>query len=484
MSELRKKTLNGLAWTFAQQFGVQFLNFGVSILLARILLPAEFGLLGMIAIFIAIGNSLVDSGMGSSLIRTTNPDDIDYSTVFFTNLLFSVAAYAVIFFTAPFIAAFFGQPVLTDLVRVYCLTFIIAAFSTVQSTKLNKEMRFKTQMMINIPSLIAGAILGIFLAYRGFGVWSLVYMNLCQVFVATVQLWLYSKWKPRLVFDRKRFRKHFMFGYKLAVSGMMNSIVKNLYNILIGRFFSAAQLGFYIRAKSMQELPVINISNALNKVTYPMFASISDDDDKLRSIYRRMMQLIFFVIAPLMFLAIVIAEPLFRFLLTEKWLPAVPYFQILCLAGIVTPLNSYNLNILLVKGRSDRFLKLEFVKNAMTVAGVFIAIPFGMQGLLWSVAAIALVTFFINAYFCGKILSITLVRQILDIFPMLVLAFACGVATYYIDLAALNWVENDLLHIIFVSLMYGMLYIGMSVALRISALSNLKSLIFRSGKKG
>lgn len=483
MSNLRKKTLDGLVWTFAQQFGVQFINFGISIVLARLLLPAEFGLIGMIAIFIAIGASLVDSGMASSLIRTKDPDNLDYSTVFFTNLAVSIIVYIVVFFAAPYIAEFFTQPILKNIIRVYCLTFIIGAFSTVQSTKLNKEMNFKTQMMINLPSLIASGILGIYLAYSGYGVWSIVYMNLFQISAATIQLWIYSRWTPSFVFDRERLRTHFNFGYKLTLSGMLNTIVKNIYNIIIGKYFSAAQLGFFIRAKSMQELPVINISNALNKVTYPMFASIKDDDEKLRSVYRQLLQVIFFVIAPILMLLIVIAEPLFRFLLTEKWLPSVPYFQILCISGIVAPLTAYNLNILLVKGRSDRFLRLEVIKNILTILGVLLAIPFGIYGLLWSLVGIGLITFVINAHYCGKMLNFSLLNQMSDIFPTFLITIAGAAIAFIFDRFALGGVKSDLLHLIFVSLLFGSIYLALSFIFKVSAFLNLKSLIKSRRKK-
>ncbi len=476
MTNLKKKTLDGLAWTFAQQFGVQAVNFIVSVILARVLLPAEFGLIGMIAIFIAIGKSLIDGGMTSSLLRTKDPDQLDYSSVFYTNLAISVVTYAVVFFMAPYIAAFYSQPTLTDLVRVYCLTFIIAAFSTVQATKLNKEMKFKTQMIINIPSQIVGSILGIAMAYNGYGVWSLVYMSLCQVFISTIQLWLYSGWMPSRVLDYGRLKTHFNFGYKLTLSSLMNATVKNLYNIIIGRFFSAAQLGFFIRGKSMQELPVTNLGNALNKVTYPMFASIGDQDQKLRSIYERMMQVVFFIITPIMLLSIVIAEPLFRWLFTEKWLPSVPYFKIFCIAGIFMTLNSYNLNILLVKGQSSRHLRLETVKSVLTLLSLLLAIPYGIYGILWGIVAIAIITFAINSYFCGQVLEMRFTTLIKALFPILFVAILCGVIAFYIDrLFFSSYI--DLLRITLVSFVFGICYLAISALVKIAALQYLKSLI-------
>ena len=483
MSKLRKKTLDGLVWTFSQQFGLQLINFFVSIILARLLLPEEFGLIGMIAIFIAIGNSLVDGGMSSSLIRTENPDNIDYSTVFFTNLAISIFAYLLVFFLAPFIAIFFDQIILKALLQVYCLTFIIRAFSTIQSTKLNKEMNFKPQFLINVPSLIAGSILGIFLAYKGFGVWSLIWMNLAQSLIATIQLWFYSEWTPSFIFDKERLKVHLNFGYKLTISGILNGIIKNIYNIIIGKFFSAAQLGFFTRAKSMQELPVINVSNALKKVTYPLFSSIINDDQRLKSVFKNLMQQVLFIIMPLLIIGIIIAEPLFRFLLTEKWLPAVPYFQILCVAGIIMPLNSYNLNILLVKGQSGQVLKLEFFKNSMILFGALFAIPFGIYGLLWSFVGSTFITFFLNAFASGKLINFPIKEQLKEILPILGIGIFCGLICFYGDSIIVEFINNDILRIFIVIIIFLFIYLLLSSLLKISAFNQIQMLVFKKTVK-
>ncbi|HET7119391.1 MAG TPA: lipopolysaccharide biosynthesis protein, partial [Hanamia sp.] len=278
---LRKTAISGMIWAFAQQFGTQAIGFFVSIIMARLLLPKEFGLIGMISVFIGIGNSLITSGLTQSLIRTSNANQEDYSTIFYFNLLGSIIIYLVLFFFAPLIAAFFSQPVLINIIRLYCLSFIITAFSEVQLTKLTKEMNFKLQMTITIPSLICSALLGIFLAFKGYGVWSLVWMSLFQSFLSTVQLWFQTGWSPSLVFNIEKFRYHFKFGYKITLSGLLNTIFNNIYQIIIGKFFVAADVGFYTRANSLKQLPVTNISSALNKVTYPLFASIQNDDLRL-----------------------------------------------------------------------------------------------------------------------------------------------------------------------------------------------------------
>ncbi|OYQ32108.1 flippase [Flavobacterium cyanobacteriorum] len=479
MDSLRKKTISGLLWTFSQQFGVQFINFFVSVVLARLLLPQEFGLIGMIAIFVAIGNSLVDSGMTSSLIRTENPDDIDYSTVFYTNFSISLLSYFIVYSLAPYISSFFSQDILIGIIRVYCLTFIIRAFSTVQSTRLNKEMNFKTQMLINIPSLVLGGVCGIILAYNGYGVWSLVYMNLIQTCIGTIQLWIYSKWKPKLVFSRERLKFHLGFGYKLTLAGLTDTFVKNFYNIIIGRVFPAAQLGFFTRAKTLQELPITNISAALNKVTYPVFSSIVNDNTKLNSVYKRLSQQVFFWVCPILTASVIVAEPLIKFLLTEKWLPAVPYFQLLCIAGIVTPLNSYNLNILLIKGRSDIYLRLGIVRNIIAVAGALLILPFGMYGLLYGIILSTYLTFFINAYFCGKYIDMSVVNQLKDTLPVFLISILAGLTGYFIEFLLISCFNSDLLVLIASVSCIFLFYFGISYAVKLPAAIEIKTMLLK-----
>lgn len=401
--------------------------------MTRLLLPEEFGLIGMISVFIAIGTSLMNSGLTQSLIRTENPDQEDYSTVFFFNLAGSIVVYFILFLTAPLIASFFSQPILVDIVRVYCFSFIITAFSAVQLTRLTKAMDFKTQMTVAIPSLIGSGILGIFLAYQGFGVWSLVWMSLFQAFLNTVQLWWRTGWRPSFIFSKEKFKFHFRFGYKLTLSGLLDTIFINIYQIIIGKYFLASQVGFYTRANSLKQLPVSNISGALSKVTYPLFASIQNDNIRLKRVYKQIMQMVVFVIAPVLIIMGVLAEPLFRFLFTEKWLPAVPYFQILCLAGILYPVNSYNLNVLKVKGRSDLFLRLEVIKKILIVVIISFTIQFGIEGLIWGQLFTSIIVLFINTYYTGKFIQYNIVQQAKDILPIILLAAVAGACVYGLD---------------------------------------------------
>lgn len=445
---LRKQATTGLVWTFAKQFGNQIISFIVSIVLARILLPEEFGLIGMILVFITIGKALTNAGLTQSLIRDKEVDQEDLSTVFFFNLVASILVYFLIFFAAPFIAEFYDQEALVKIIRVLTLTFIISAFGAIQNTRLTKIMDFKTLTVISIPSTIASGILGVGLAYAGFGVWSLVWMRIAASAIATVQLWIYSKWAPSFIFSIEKFKDHFNFGYKLTLSSLLDTIFSNIYIIIIGKYFAASQVGFYTRAQTMQMLPVQNISKALNKVTYPLFAQIQDDNERLKRIYKQIMQMVIFVIAPVLIFAAVLAVPIFRFLLTEKWLPAVPYFQILCVVGILYPLNSYNLNVLKVKGRSDLFLKLEVIKKSLIAVSIVIAFQFGIYGLLYSQAIMSIIAFYINSYNTNRFINYSSWEQTKDILPIILMALIAGGGVYYLDSFLISEGFIDILRIL------------------------------------
>ncbi|TRO65114.1 lipopolysaccharide biosynthesis protein [Christiangramia sabulilitoris] len=476
---LRKQATSGIAWTFAQQFGNQAIGFVVSLILARILMPEEFGLIGMIAVFIAVGKTLLNAGLTQSLIRSDNLDEEDYSTVFYFNLAASLFIYGVIYISAPLIADFYGQPILINIIRVFCLTFLISAFSAVQGSRLTKKMDFKTLTIVSIPSNIIGGIIGIGMAYTGFGVWSLVWSSLASAFINSVQLWFYSKWSPGFVFNIKKFKDHFNFGYKLTLSELLNSVFNNLFIIVIGRFFSAGQVGFYTRAQTLKQLPVTNISNALNKVTYPLFASIQDDDVRLKRVYKQLMQMVIFVVAPVLVFMAVLAEPLFRFLFTEKWLPAVPYFQILCATGILYPIHSYNLNILNVKGRSDLFLKLEVVKKIIIIITIALTINYGIIALLYGQVFTSVMAFVVNTHYSGKFINYSALEQIYDVLPTVLVAILAGAFVFILDFYLLNH-RMDLIRLIGGTFLGVISYFGIAYLL---GWNSLKELILILKKK-
>lgn len=475
---LQRKAISGLIWTFTQQVGVQGINFIVQIILARLLLPEVFGLIAMIHVFMAIGTALMDSGMTSSLIRTKNTDQSDYSTVFFINFFSSIIIYLVLFFTAPYIALFFDQPLLSSIVRVYTLSFIIQALLAVQSARLTKEMNFKLQMYMQIPSSIIGGTIGIVMAYKGFGVWSLVWMHLVTTFLFMIQHWFRTDWKPSLIFDKQKFKYHFGFGYKLTFSALITAIYHNSYTLVIGKFFSPTQLGFYNQANTLRIFPVRNINAALQKVTYPLFSSIQDDNKKLKSVFKRITSIVFYVTTPIMFFLTCVAEPLFRVILTDKWLPAVPFFQILCVSTIFYPQSIYNLNIIVAKGRSDLHLKLEVLKKGLSVLFLLLIIPYGIWGVIYAQAIGLFIHFYFNSLYSGRMINYFIKEQVKDFLPILSLNIIILIIVYILDYLFMNYIlNNDVYRIIISFFTYFGLLFTISYGLRLKPLLEMKNLL-------
>jgi O-antigen/teichoic acid export membrane protein len=475
----KEKAVSALLWSIWQQLSSKLVSFAISIFLARLLEPSQFGLIAMLTLFISVSNTLLDGGLTSSLIRTTHPDQRDYSTIFYFNIAGSAILYIMLFFSAPLIALFYHQPQLIAIIRVYGTILILNAFYEVQSTLLVKDLKFKKQTNIQIPSTIGGGILGIILAKMGYGVWSLVWMGLLTSFLSTVIHWLYSTWRPALLFDIKRFKNHFYFGYKMTISNLLDTIYQDFYLIVIGRYFSASQLGFYSRADSLSQFPISNISAAINKVAYPMFAEISEDTIQLKNVYKRLIQQVLFWNAPVLVLLSVIAEPLFEFLLTDKWLPAVPYFKILCISGIMYPLHAYNLNILKVLGKSTLYLKLEIIKKVLSITIVLIVIQFGIYGLLYFQLFFNFIAYYINSIYSGKLISYPVQEQIKDILPTLTLAGTLGICCYLLEQYLDHVLVSGILKMSLTSISFILLYYAFSSFLKITAMKDFNQLILK-----
>lgn len=474
--KLKKQAVSGVIWTFLQQFSIQLINFVVQIILARLLMPEAFGLIAMLSVFISLGQMLMDSGMTSSLIRTKTPDQLDYSTVFVTNLVVSIAVYALVYFSAPLIGKFYNQEILIAILRVYAISFVIRSFVAVHVAKLTKEMNFKLQMKLQVPSTIIGAVVGVCLAYLGYGVWSLVWLNLTQTIVFTLQNWMFIKWKPSFIFNKRRFQYHFNFGYKMTFSGVLDTVYNDAYNIVIGKMFSPATVGFYSQAENLRLFPVKQLSTVMNKVTYPLFSSLKNDD-QLKSAYRLSMRLILFAVVPLMLLLIVIAEDLFLLLLGDKWLPSVPYFQILAIASIFRPIGVYNLNILKVKGKSDMFLKLEIIKKIVGVIAIAVTLPFGILPLVYSLTVTSVLFAFLNALYSGKLINYRVSEQIKDIRKI----FISGVIAAAITIIVYNTTNgagfSSFLSILLITLVFAVAYLFLIAIVDRKILVSIKALI-------
>lgn len=427
---LRKQTFSGLIWTFLDTFLINGLSFVAMIYIARLLGPEEFGLIGMITVFIAVGASLVDSGLSTSIIRTKDADNSDFSTVFYLNIAVSFLVYVILFLSAPLIAQFFKQDILIGILRLYCISFIISAFSSIQLAKLTREMHFKKIMQLNVPGTLISIIVGIVLSLKGFGVWSIVWMQLTKEVLHSLILWIFSSWKPTLLFSKERMKFHYGFGYKLMLSGLLNTIFDNIYNIVIGRLYSVQSLGYFERARAFNLYPVTTLTGIISRVTYPLLSRIQDEKEKISKVYKQLIQFSFFITAPLMFGGAAVAKPLFELVLGDQWLPAVPYFQILCLASMFLPIHSFNLNILKVFGRSDLFLKLEVYKKMVIVLGIVVAFPFGILGLIWSSVISSFIALLINTHYSQNLINYKTGRQLLDMLPTFLIAGLISVVMY------------------------------------------------------
>ncbi|KIO54180.1 lipopolysaccharide biosynthesis protein [Flavobacterium hibernum] len=459
-----KSTINGFIWTAFQQFGAQIIGFIVTILMTRHFEPSEFGLIAMMTFFYGIGYTILQVGMSSSIIRTADPDSLDYSTVFVSNLIISLIIYCLFFFCAPLMSSFFNQTTLTSIIRIYSLTLIIDAFSSIYITKLTKEANFKKQAAIQLLTSICSSFFGVLLVFNGFGIWSYIYMVLCQSFLLSASFWIIIPWKPSFKFDLIKFKIHFRFGYKLIIVGLMDNLMNNLYTFIFAKFFPIKQLGLYSRADSLKQIPVLNITQILTKVTLPLFASYQNNKEELVRYYKNILLIVLFCNSALLIYVAVSAESLFLLVFTKKWLPAVPYFQLLCVAGIFQPINNYNMNVLTAMGNSRLYLKIDVWKKIASIVIIGCSLYFGMFGLIISQIILSILFFFINSYFIGKVINYSLRGQLSDIFPTLSVSFFFFIFLYSFN-TFLNTYSFSSFLIIFINLIVGFLFYGICIFL-------------------
>jgi teichuronic acid exporter len=419
---LKEKTINGLVWSFIDSFanlGVQFL---VGIILARILSPREFGLIGMLTIFIAISQSFIDSGFSTALIRKKDCTQNDYSTVFYFNMAVSLFCYLLLFLFSGAISEFFNEPQLKPLVQVLGIGLVLNSFGIIQRTILTKTLDFKLQTKVSLIASLGSGIIAISMALNGFGVWSLVALTLSRYALTSVFLWIWSKWKPELLFCKKSFNELFSFGSKLLLSGLIDTIYRNSYYLVIGKFFSAAELGFYTQADQFQSLPSTNLTGIISRVSYPVLSSIQDDKIRMKTNYRKLIRSTMFITFILMLGMAAVAKPMIITVIGEKWLPSVVYLQLLCWVGMLYPLHAINLNMLNVQGRSDLFLRLEIIKKILAVPIIVIGVFFGIKIMIFGMIVISFIALYLNSYYSGKMIDYSFYQQAKDILPSFILA--------------------------------------------------------------
>lgn len=419
---LKNKAVHGAKWSFIDNIANYGVAFVVGLILARLLTPAEYGIMAMIAIFIAISNSIIDSGFSNALIRKVNIERVDYNTVFFFNLVVSVVLYVLLYATAPFISTFFKEPILVDVLRVIGWALIINALAIIPRTILVKRIDFKTQTKVSVISSVFSGLVGIGMALTGWGVWSLVGQQLSRQILNSLCLWVFCKWIPVWEFSVKSFKELFSFGYKLLLSGLLDTLYKNIYYVIIGRFYSPAQLGQYTRAEQFNTIFSSNLTGVVQRVSYPVLSSIQEDEERLYEAYRRVIKTTMLVTFACMLGLAAVARPLIIILIGDKWLPAVGFLQIICFAGMLYPLHAINLNILQVKGRPDLFLKLEVIKKIIAIGPIVIGVFYGIEYMLWGGVLTSFISYFLNSYYSAGLIHYPTSRQIKDILPVFVVS--------------------------------------------------------------
>jgi O-antigen/teichoic acid export membrane protein len=468
---LNRKTFSGIIWTFLDLLINKSIFFISTLVLARLLSPYEFGLIGMIMLFFTIGKTFVDSGLNVSLIRTLSPTNLEYSTIFYMNLILSITAYLFMYIISPYVALFYHQPILSSLIKIYCLGFIITAVRIIPSTKLTKEMNFKAITFLSFPGNLIGFFVGIWMALNGFKVWSIVGLYLSTQIVTTACFWIYSDWKPNFLFSTKIMIYHWNFSYKLMFSAQLNTFFDNIYNILIGKYFNINTLGYYERAYTYNNYPTSIFSGLISKLTLPLFSLLLNENNgnnKMRNVYRKVHMFSFYIMAPLMVGSIILADPIFTLLLGIKWKPVIPLFQIICLSNILYPIHSLNINLLSIYGKSNLFLKLEFFKKILVLILIFISIRFGVYGLVWSSVVASILALFINSYYTGGLISYYLKEQIFDILPSFLTSIIMAIFMY---LVYINLDQYNLYIQILIPLFFGFIfYVTFSYFLQLEAL--------------
>ena len=450
-----------------------------SIFLARILDISDYGIVAMIVVFMAVAQAFVDSGFSSALIRKPDLNEEDKSTAFYFNIVVGLTCYGILFIASPLIADFYDEPLLSPIIRVTGLSIIFNSLCVVQRALFTIAVDFKTQAIISLACTVISGVVGLVMAYNGYGVWALVGQSTISTFLNFVLLWLCSRWRPVTGFSKASFRYLFNFGSKLLASGLLDTLYNNAYPIVIGKFYNSAQLGLYSRAQGYASLPSSNITGILQRVTFPVLSLMQDDDQKLANNYRRLLRMSAFVVFPLMIGLAAIADPLIRVLITSKWAGCIIYLQIICFGMMLYPIHALNLNLLQVKGRSDLFLRLEILKKIIGVCALCITIPFGITAMCIGLVVVSVVALYINTYYTGKLLSLGFLMQIKDLVPFFILSMLVGLLMYYVPIS----INNDLYRLVSGGLIGIVSYVGLAALFRIKEFNELINLIRKNGRK-
>jgi len=463
---LKSKAIGGVFWSLLDRVGQQGIAFVIAVLLAHFLTPAQFGLVGMLSLFIDVARVFIDSGFGAALIQRKKVTEVDECSIFYFGIFAGLVAAGLLCAGAPWIARFYGQPILTPLMYALSVTLVLPSLSSVQNALLSKRIDFKTQLKIGLSATLLSGIIGVAMAVQGCGVWSLAAQYIGNNVFRTVFFWWLVSWRPRWLFSLAALREMFSFGSRLLASTLLNTIFENLYLVVIGKLFSATHLGLYAGARKIQSVATTNVTGVVMQVAFPVFSAIQDDSARLKRSMRKAMMMLALVNFPLMAGLALTARPVVHVLLTEKWAAAVPWLQLLCLANLLYPFHALHLNLLTAKGRSDLFFRLELLKKTLTVILIAITCFWGVRGILWSQVVMSVLGYFFNSYYTTRLIGYSLREQFADLAPYAAVSALMGGGVYLAQFVPL---AGDTLRLALEVLLGIALYVGLSGVFRLPA---------------
>lgn len=464
----RSKIVSSFAWKLLERFLSQAISLTVTIFLARILLPEEFGIIAILLVFIELANVIIDGGLCTALIQKKDTDDIDFSTITYFGLALAITLYIIFFYGVPFIAHFYDNDLLIPVLRVLSLNLIFNSFNAVQRAYISKHMLFNKLFYCNIGATIASGATGILMAYKGFGVWALVGQQIVGQVTLTFIMWFTIKWRPLLVFSPKRFRPLFDYGWKILLSNMIICIYENIRSLIIGKIYLPTALAYFDRGKQFPSLIMSNVNTSLQTVLLPSFADIQDNKARVKQLMKRSIELTNFIILPLLTGLLVMAEPLVRLILTDVWIEAVPFLQIFCIAFMTMPIQSSNMSAIKALGYSSITLKIEIIKKILETIILIISFCINIYAVAWGIVVYNFICIAINLYPCKKLLNYGIIEQIRDTIPYAMISAIMGISIYGLSLleCPIGW------------LLIGQIVLGLIVYISLNALTETHCYIY------
>lgn len=455
MADITKKSVIGnFIWRFAERCGAQLVTFIVSIVLARILDPKDYGTIALVTVFTTILQVFVDSGLGTALIQKKNADDLDFSSVFYFNFIVCIILYVGMFIAAPYIALFYKDTTLTPVIRVISLTIVISGVKGIQQAYVSKNMLFKRFFFSTIGGTIFSAVLGIAMAYMGYGVWALVAQQLSNTAIDTLILWLTVKWRPKKMFSYERLKGLFSFGWKLLISSLLDTAYNNLRNLIIGKLYSSSDLAFYNQGEKFPKVIAMNINASIDSVLLPTMSIEQDNPERIKQMTRRAIKTSTYVMAPLMMGLAFCAEPIVRLVLTDKWIFCIPFLRIFCITYMFWPVHTANLNAINAMGRSDWFLRLEIIKKIVGLAILLSTMWFGVMAMAYSLLLSSVLSQIINSWPNRKLLKYGYLEQVRDFAPGILLAVLMGICVHFVEYMSLPMIVTLVIQIVLGSIIY------------------------------